>query len=1728
VARVGDLSLFISAETKRATEALRQVDVVANKATKGRSITIGADTQTAVVNIGKVNQATEQLNKSLLSTNSALKNTASNFDAGKLANEFIYLNKRVEGIKDSINELRETLKLLGASKIVDIADSIGVTLLARFNPELFQQSISNAVIQGVQQGTDRAKGILYKNFFQEISQGISDGINNLARIGFAGQGLMFIIQPIKAAFQGLFDFTIGQNIKLQDTILATATTLATTADVLDANGNKIVEPFERIKALQGPVNNAIDSIRERSLKLAGVTSGQVVDVFSVVATNIGQINGSLKDAEDLAIAFTASLGTLGIPLFQARQEIGSILGGYITEDSLLARRLTISNEDIREAKQKAGGVTKFLLDKLSTAEAGQAILAKGFRGVTSNIAELFELIGLSVGQPLLDPLVNGLNAAFQALFNFKQLLTEVGQFVSTTIVRAFDIAFEPFRNSEFVSSLGTQFRALTAPLQELLNVTKGQKGSFLEKAVLGMEADKVPAVLENFIKGIRDLRNEVNRAARSAGGPIAELLTAAREDTGLANPQPQRIASLPLLDTQAFTKGWDTVRSTLEETTAAFTKFVVNVGKFKIKEIADTIRILADVITLLGNKYLGAANFVASFAATISQLLTLPFVQTLNQWRIATELVGVSDLVDNFKILTVAFMGFRNAVIVSSAAFQNYKSGLQGIALASKAASGTLNVTSASLAGLSLSGRVFAVGGDVTARVLDKLGTALGYTQSEIARVRKEFGTMDSVAKGLKSTMKSLVGQMIITNLVFAGIQLAIGAVITAVSNHMERTRRQKREQESLNRVLSITTERLKQLSDSTDPADQRRFTRAISEMDEELTNLGEKIDEDKIKIDELKGKLKTLEDRGIKELVHDLEEFNKRKAEGIATIQEELRLRRKIETSTISLADPLGVVMKYQKRIKELAGMEKAMEEKKEQQRAIIRKKEAIENRKKLKQEATLNGKQRFDLEKKIAKFRTDLNREIANKEFSMQMDNDRKRAQAELQAAELRIRKDRQRALDLIEGEEGASAVAKRNLVDFVAQRAKAEAQRQNDEKEFTITLAEMTRDLENYKLGITEKITNMQKKVGDYQKRVADYLERKAKNEAIIRTEGATQAAQAMEPGNATGVTGLREGNTGTGTGNHFHVEGVGFTPTEAGAKAMFADSVRSQLTTTSRPGMRMHPVHKEMRHHNGFDLAGPNGTGQGLPFNLAPGFAVSQFQRDQGGAGNVATVDGPNGLQYKVFHLADPGKDFKLKKDAVKPTKLDDIPIPQFDTDLGGDTSGLDLQLDRAKVLEERLKSIKELVRQADTEESFDKIAKALFKLPGVENLKNEKKLLTEKLSLITKIEDPDRQSKLATIEQTRFIAQREADEARASVLQEFGEGSAELAKFDEQSLQRKNAFVARLEKQKQLTEELLKLEKQLAITSELKSQIRTGKLDINKQMATKGSELLASTQFSTFDQQRLLAEGRIEAERLQREDQFGGPLTGNALQMFEEFKNQELVNAEKLAQIQGLQESFQKLGEVASGVGSAISTAFTQGFADILSGTKSVQEVLGTMFQGIADSFMQMAQKIIADMIKMIIFQSLLKIFNVPTSGANGGGFMSGMLGGLGGGGGGGGLNLDGISQYMDSGSGGGLFKFAKGGIVSGPTAALIGEGGMNEAVVPLPNGKAIPVDFGKKDPGAGAVNTNITVNVDQGGNTSTEMTGDQAGKLGKAIDVAVKRVIMEERRSGGMLANGRR
>jgi tape measure domain-containing protein len=100
-----------------------------------------------------------------------------------------------------------------------------------------------------------------------------------------------------------------------------------------------------------------------------------------------------------------------------------------------------------------------------------------------------------------------------------------------------------------------------------------------------------------------------------------------------------------------------------------------------------------------------------------------------------------------------------------------------------------------------------------------------------------------------------------------------------------------------------------------------------------------------------------------------------------------------------------------------------------------------------------------------------------------------------------------------------------------------------------------------------------------------------------------------------------------------------------------------------------------------------------------------------------------------------------------------------------------------------------------------------------------------------------------------------------------------------------------------------------------------------------------------------------------------------------------------------------------------------------------------------------------------------------------------------------------------------------LKKYAAGGIAKSPQLALFGEGRMNEAYVPLPDGRTIPVTMKGGGGGAsGDVMINITVNKD--GSESGDSSGDNAGSYKRMAD-RLKMVVREElatqARPGGLL-----
>ena len=225
--------------------------------------------------------------------------------------------------------------------------------------------------------------------------------------------------------------------------------------------------------------------------------------------------------------------------------------------------------------------------------------------------------------------------------------------------------------------------------------------------------------------------------------------------------------------------------------------------------------------------------------------------------------------------------------------------------------------------------------------------------------------------------------------------------------------------------------------------------------------------------------------------------------------------------------------------------------------------------------------------------------------------------------------------------------------------------------------------------------------------------------------------------------------------------------------------------------------------------------------------------------------------------------------------------------------------------------------------------------------------------------------------------------------------------------------------------------------------------------------------------------------------------------------------------QELEKVQRMRQAFQGL---ASDINSGLGTAIT----DIVTDFSNMQQHGLTFIETMANAFKNLANTIIQEMTRALLNQAVSKLLGGALKilgGAMGGASMGGAnyfdpKTGLGVAGPNFGLANGGIIKgtFMP------MRKFATGGVVTGPTMGLVGEGRFNEAVVPLPNGKSIPVELGQ---GAGNnISTNIVVNMNNG-QSSSQASGRGGQALGREIEGAVRNVILKESRPGGLIYSGR-
>ena len=569
--------------------------------------------------------------------------------------------------------------------------------------------------------------------------------------------------------------------------------------------------------------------------------------------------------------------------------------------------------------------------------------------------------------------------------------------------------------------------------------------------------------------------------------------------------------------------------------------------------------------------------------------------------------------------------------------------------------------------------------------------------------------------------------------------------------------------------------------------------------------------------------------------------------------------------------------------------------------------------------------------------------------------------------------------------------------------------------------------------------------------------------------------------------TGRTGLFQGSTGASSGPHFDVRRQDGAPIREGqARALFDKSVSNLLTMTSPYGPRRAPVPGSSSFHGGVDLAGPANT----PLNLAQGYTLTGVSR-KGGLGNAASVRGPQGEMYDVGHLQAPGAAFAASQapPSSRASQVD-LPASRQRKQLGNN-------------LKENLQ-VQQTLNTADRESILIKygqvkaigevnilIKQYVASIFPVEQQKLENSLLQDRINLMSS-----------------GVFGKELD-LQIEMNRKRGEGNILIEEAKNKITEINEELKANKITQEEANREIAK--QQLAIEG------ASAAMEKHIPLLRKSAELQAQISFTeiTGPMGQLQRQGQVLAAPLGQE-------------RFVELQQQNpSLSKEQITQQVQLEETIAKMGrlrEAVKGVGDGINNSIGTALVDSILKFNSLNEVAANFLNSVAGYFRDLANTIIQEMTRALVnkaVSSLLgSLFSAP-SGAIAGGFGDAAFGGnfnpgtaLAFSGPNFGFANGGIAQ-------GGFRAFATGGIVQGPTLGLVGEGRYNEAVVPLPDGKSIPVDL--QSNGSNQIVSNITINVSNG-QTKSDANNAIFSDFGRKIEGAVKQVIVGELRPGGLLS----
>ncbi len=226
----------------------------------------------------------------------------------------------------------------------------------------------------------------------------------LGQLGLAATG----VQSIFGGMAGAINAVLGplQQLsaeagRLNKQVAEAGIFAAQSFAILGPDGKLVEGTARQMQMVRGAILKEYKGIQQEVANISGATAGEIYEGFNIVLSNISSLGakGTTENAAKLATRIAAGMNTLGVPGYQLRGEVNALMMGNIGPDAMLAKKLGISGDDVRQ-QQAQGTYYDFLMGKLQKLYEGQKVLALSLANVKSNFDDVNQAISSEAGQPL--------------------------------------------------------------------------------------------------------------------------------------------------------------------------------------------------------------------------------------------------------------------------------------------------------------------------------------------------------------------------------------------------------------------------------------------------------------------------------------------------------------------------------------------------------------------------------------------------------------------------------------------------------------------------------------------------------------------------------------------------------------------------------------------------------------------------------------------------------------------------------------------------------------------------------------------------------------------------------------------------------------------------------------------------------------------------------------------------------------------------------------------------------------------------------------------------------------------------------------------------------------------------------------------------------------------------------------------------------------------------------